>query len=73
MFWAMGNGIGQAVRPAFSPSLAKRPEEHWMSPLQNVCNMREIRYFPTNHTLPALAALRPDFETFAETLGSRLH
>ena len=73
MFWAMGKGIGQVALPAFSPSLAKQPEEHWMSPLKTVCNVLETRYFSTNHSLPALAALRPDFETFAETLGSRLH
>ena len=73
MFWAMGNGIGQVALPAFSPSLAKQHEEHWTSPLQTVCNVRETKYFSTNHSLPALAALHPDFETFAETRGSRLH
>ena len=73
MFWAMGNEIGQVALPTFSPSLAKQPEEHWMLPLQTVCNIRKTRYFVTNQSLPALAALRPDFETFAETLGSRLH
>jgi len=41
--------------------------------LQTACNVRETRCFSTNHSLSALAALRPDFETFAETLGSRLH
>jgi hypothetical protein len=44
-----------------------------MSPLKTVCNVRETRYFSTNHSLPALAAVRPDFETFAETRVSRLH
>lgn len=43
MFWAMGKGIGQVALPAFSPSLAKQPEEHWMSPLQTVCNARETQ------------------------------
>ena len=73
MFWAVGKGIGQVALPAFSPSLAKQPEEHWMSPLQTVCNLRKTKYFSTNHSLPPPATLRPDFETFAETLGSRLH
>src|SRR5258708_30280482 len=40
MFWAMGNEIGQVALPAFSPSLAKQPAEHRMSPLQTVCNVR---------------------------------
>ena len=73
MFWAMGNGIGQVALPAFSPSLAKQLEEHWTSPLQTVCNVQETKYFSTNDSVPARATLRPDFETFAETLGSRLH
>jgi hypothetical protein len=73
MFWAMGNGIGQVALPAFSSSLAKQPEEPWTPPLQTVCNLQETKYFSTNDSLPAFAALRPDFETFAETVGSRLH
>src|ERR1017187_1339501 len=56
--------------PALSPSLAKQPGYR---PSQTVDNMRKTRHFPTKHRLPKLAAVRPDFETFAETRVSRLH
>ena len=73
MFGQWGKEVGQVALSAFSPSQAKQLEEHWTSPLQTVCNVQETKYFSTNDSLPELATLRPDFETFAETLGSRLH
>jgi hypothetical protein len=56
--------------PAFSQSLAK---QRGYRPFQTVDNVQKTRYFPSNHRHPTLAAVRPDFETFAETRVSRLH
>ena len=64
MFWAIGNEIGQVALPTFSSSVAKRPEEHWMSPLQTVCNVRETKYFPTNYSPPSTWCVTSGFRDF---------
>ena len=56
--------------PAFSPSLAKQPG--YRPPrLSIMCGKQDTSREST--ACPTLAAVRPDFETFAETRVSRLH